>query len=550
MKRKESGEHPYVPKLKQHFAERKVDRREFLRTATLLGVSATAAYEFAGRIEGRSFLPRASAADLPKGGHLRLAWRVPELDSPHTFAWGGSEYTRSTCEHLTRTGPDNVTRPWLCERWEASDDLKTWHLHLRKGVKWRNGRPFVADDAIWNLQRVLDPETGSSVLGLMKGYMMNEEGTALWDANAIEKVDDHTVRLNCRNAQLAVPEHLFHYPLHILDPEDGGKFGVGSNGTGAFEVVEAAIGEKVLIRNNNPHWWGEPVHLDSMEFLDLGDDQGADVNALISKQVHGVSELNYEHIPLLENIPHVQIYDVATARTGVVRMRVTEEPFTDPRVRKAMRLATDCGKTLELAIQGLGLKAEHHHVCPIHPEYAPLPEMERDPEAARKLLAEAGHPDGIEVTIDCKPDPAWEIAAVQAMVEQWKDAGINCKINSMPSASYWDIWDKTAFGFTGWTHRPLGVMVMALAYRSGVPWNETAYNNPEFDRLLTRAEGILDVDARREVMREIEMLMQEDGPIAQPLWRKSFTAFDKRVKNYSPHPTLYYFADLLALETA
>ena len=228
MKRKESGEHPYVPKLKQHFAGRKVDRREFLRTATLLGVSATAAYEFAGRIEGRSFLPRASATDLPKGGHLRLAWRVPELDSPHTFAWGGSEYTRSTCEHLTRTGPDNVTRPWLCERWEASDDLKTWHLHLRKGVKWRNGRPFVADDAIWNLQRVLDPETGSSVLGLMKGYMMNEEGTALWDANAIEKVDDHTVRLNCRNAQLAVPEHLFHYPLHILDPEDGGKFGVGS----------------------------------------------------------------------------------------------------------------------------------------------------------------------------------------------------------------------------------------------------------------------------------------------------------------------------------
>ena len=419
MKRKESGEHPYVPKLKQQFAERNVDRREFLRTATLLGVSATAAYEFAGRIEGRSFLPRASAADLPKGGNLRLGWRVPELDSPHTFAWGGSEYTRSTCEHLTRTGPDNVTRPWLCERWEATEDLKTWHLHLRKGVKWRNGRPFVADDAIWNLQRVLDPETGSSVLGLMKGYLMNEEGTGLWDANAIEKVDDHTVRLNCRNAQLAVPEHLFHYPLHILDPEDGGVFGVGANGTGAFEVVEAAIGDKVIIKNTNAHWWGEPVHLDSMEFLDLGDDPGAEVNALISKQVHGVSELNYEQLPLLENIPHVQVYDVTTARTGVVRMRVTEEPFTDPRVRKAMRLATDCGKTMELAIQGLGLKAEHHHVCPIHPEYAPLPEMERDPEAARKLLAEAGHPDGIEVTIDCKPDPAWEIAAVQTMVEHF-----------------------------------------------------------------------------------------------------------------------------------
>ena len=547
---KDQKEHPYVPTLKQNLVDRKIDRREFLRTSTLLGVSALAAYEFAGRIEGRSLLPKAAAGDLPKGGHLRLGWRVPELDSPHTFAWGGSEFTRSTCEHLTRTGPDNVTRPWLLDRWEASEDLKTWHLHLRPGIKWRSGRDFVADDAIWNLQHVLDPDTGSSVLGLMKGYMMNEEGTAVWDANAIEKVDDHTVRLNCRNPQLAVPEHLFHYPLHILDPEEGGVFGVGSNGTGAYEVVEAAIGQKVVIKNTNPHYWGAPVHLDSMEFLDLGDDPNAELNALISKQVHGVSELNVEQLPLLANIPHVQVYDVATARTGVVRMRVTEEPFGDPRVRKAMRLATDCGKTLELAIQGLGVKAEHHHVCPIHPEYAELPEMTRDPAAARALLAEAGHPDGIEVTIDCKPDPSWEIAAVQAMVEQWKEAGINAKINSMPSASYWDIWDKTAFGFTGWTHRPLGVMVMALAYRSGVPWNETAYNNPEFDALLTKAEGILDVDARREVMAEIQTLMQEDGPIAQPLWRKSFTAMDKRVKNYSPHPTLYYFADLLAIEPA
>ena len=300
---KDQKEHPYVPKLKQQLAERKIDRREFLRTSTLLGVSAVAAYEFAGRIEGRSLLPKAAAAEMPKGGHLRMGYRVPELDSPHTFAWGGSNYTRCTAEHLTRTGADNVTRPWLCESWEATEDLKTWHLHMRKGVKWRNGRPFGADDAIWNLQHVLDIDTGSSVLGLMKGYMMNEEGTGLWDANAIEKVDDHTVRLNCRNAQLAVPEHLFHYPLHMLDPEEGGVFGVGANGTGAFEVVEAAIGQKVIIKNTNPHWWGEPVHLDSMEFLDLGDDPTAPVNALISKQVLGVQELDVSHLDLLANNP-------------------------------------------------------------------------------------------------------------------------------------------------------------------------------------------------------------------------------------------------------
>ena len=547
---KDHKEHTYVPKLKEQLSERIIDRREFLRTATLLGVSAAAAYEFAGHIEGRSLLPQASAQSLPKGGTLRMAFRIPEFEKPHTFSWGGSGIARGIVEYLTRTGTDNITRPSLCESWSTSADLKTWDLHLRKDVTWNKGQKFVADDVVWNLQHVLDPATGSSVLGLMKGYMMNDDGTALWDANAIEKVDDHTVRLNCRNPQLAVPEHLFHYPLHIMHPESDGNFGPGANGTGPFELLEVGIGTKAVIKARTSGTWGPPVHLDMMEFLDLGDDPSAPVNALISKQVHGIQDLAVEQLEIIQQVPHINIYNATTARTGVVRMRVTEAPFDDPRVRKAVRMATDSGRILELALRNQGTAAEHHHVCPIHPEYAELPEMTRDVAAAKKLLAEAGHPNGVEVTIDCKKDPAWEFNAVQAMVEQWKEAGINTKINLMPSSSYWDIWDKTAFGFTSWTHRPLGVMALGLAYRSGVPWNETAYSNAEFDSLLTKAEGLLDVNERREVVKQIETLMQEDGPIAQPLWRKTFTAFDKRVKNVGMHPTGYYFPDLMAIEPA
>jgi peptide/nickel transport system substrate-binding protein len=69
------------------------------------------------------------------------------------------------------------------------------------------------------------------------------------------------------------------------------------------------------------------------------------------------------------------------------------------------------------------------------------------------------------------------------MAEMWKEAGINAKINVMPAASYWSIWTKVPFGFTSWTHRPLGVMTYSLAYRTGAPWNEASYLNPEFDKL-------------------------------------------------------------------
>ena len=92
-------------------------------------------------------------------------------------------------------------------------------------------------------------------------------------------------------------------------------------------------------------------------------------------------------------------------------------------------------------------------------------------------------------------------------------------------------------------------MVLGLAYRAGVPWNESSYDNPEFDSLLTKAEGILDVDERRKVMQQIETIMQEDGPIVQPLWRSVFTAIDKRMHGFKIHPTAYLFANEWAIES-
>ena len=223
-------------------------------------------------------------------------------------------------------------------------------------------------------------------------------------------------------------------------------------------------------------------------------------------------------------------------------------PFADPKVRKAMRLAIDTEKVLQAAYRGLGSAGEHHHVSPIHPEYYKQPFMSQEIAAAKALLAEAGHPDGIEAEITIQP-VSWEQAAVQAMVEMWKEAGINININIKPSAQYWETWAKVPFGFTAWTHRPLGVMVLGLAYRAGVPWNESSYDNPEFDRLLTKAEGILDVEARRKIMQQLETIMQEDGPIVQPLWRSVFTAMDKKVRGFEMHPTSYLFANEWALES-
>jgi peptide/nickel transport system substrate-binding protein len=549
------SEHPYLPNLRSDLRRGRIDRREFLRTATLLGVAAGTAYAMAGLP-----IPARAQSELPQGGKIRIGMRVQEIKDPHTISWvAPSNVLRNTVQYLTRTDADNVTHPELLEKWEASEDLKTWTLTIRQAAKWRSGRPFTSDDAIWNIRRVLDPKTGSSVLGLMKGYMLQQYDTGetkdgkpvksvrLWSDNAIEKIDDKTFRLNCRTPQLAVPEHLFHYPFFMLDPAENGAFKPGMNGTGPFELTTYNVGQNAVLQAS-AKYWGPRVHLDEVEFIDLGDDAGASIAAMASKQVDGLDEVDVAQLDAIKPLPDVVLYQVTTAQTAVVRGKYDQKPFNDVRVRQALKLAIDQQKVIDIVFRGRASIGEHHHVAPVHPEYARLPMTTQDVAKAKQLVAEAGYPGGLTLEIACKGDPAWELASVQVMVEMWKAAGINVKINLMPSASFWAVWDKVPFGYTGWTHRPLGVMVLGLAYRSGVPWNESNYANPEFDRLLAEAEGMLEVDKRREVMAKLEQILQQDGPIVQPIWRIVQSAFNRKVRGFRMHPTSYIFLDELAVE--
>jgi peptide/nickel transport system substrate-binding protein len=548
-----SKQHPYIETLASHLAARRIGRRDFLRTATLLGLSASAAYAMAAKNTGIPFVSDAAAGSLPKGGSIAIAMPAPDLSHPARYSAGpDSTCARQSLEYLTLTGTDNVTRPYLLESWEASDDLKTWTLRVRKDVKWRKGRTFNADDVIWNIRLRLDPATGSSVLGLMADYMMKDvesngqKTQQLWDSNAIEKVDDYTVRLHLRVPHLAVPEDLFHYPFAMLDPEENGVFGVGANGTGPFEMVEYERA-RIAAFKANKNYWGTGPYLDGLTFKDTGDDPAARVAALLSGQVVGMEQASVEMLPQLSKIDRLRPYEVHTANTVLVRGKVTAKPFDDPRIMKAFRLATNSAKTVTIALGGHGAPGEHHHVAPVHPEYAKSP-MNQDIAAAKALLAEAGYPNGIDIKLTSPKDPSWSNLGVQAMVQQWKASGIRATIEPLPTQQFWDVWDKVPIGATWWLHRPLGIMVYNLAYRTKSVWNESSISNQEFDDLLTQANGILDPKKRSEVFAKLEKIMQDVGPIVHPLWVNAFTFYDKKVLGFKMHPTLYVFGQQLALQ--
>ena len=543
--------HPRIPEFQKQLAEGKISRREFLRYATLLGLSAGSALTLAGCAQPAPApaAPQAPAAtpatEAPKpaeaskpaikrGGELRLSHAVQKMTDPASTEWFQFNIYRNVAEYLTITNEDNITEPWLLEKWEASDDIKTWTLHLRKGIKFNHGPELTADDVIFNFKRWLDPNSGSSI-GPMLGAYLKPEG--------VEKVDDYTVRLQLTSPQVAVPEHLNHYQGVILSKDFGGDWLKQPVGTGPYTLEEYVVDERAVLKARKDYWRmgedGQPLpYLDGIRFVYLGVDTAPVLAALSSGEVD-FAQLQISMLDALKG-SEIQVATQVSSYTNVIRMRADKEPWSDPKVRNALKACVDREAMRKATMRDYGAIGGDYHVAPIHPEYCEMEPPKRDIEKAKALLAEAGHANGLKVVMSVmEAEP--EIILAQLLKEQCAPAGFDMDLNVMPASMYWDQWTEVDLGITSWTHRPLATMVLALAYRSGVEWNETHWSNAKFDELLTKAEATYSMDERKKIMCEIQTLMQEEGPIIIPRWGAFLWGHRPRVKGFRAAPSDFIY---------
>ncbi|QBR35132.1 ABC transporter substrate-binding protein [Leisingera sp. NJS201] len=528
-------------------AQGKLDRREFLSRATALGVTASAAYGMIGLSQ-----PVQAAANIQEGGTIRIQQVVRALLDPPLFNWPQlGNLVRGYLEYLVQYNADGTFEPRLLESWEVNEDATEYLLHIRPGVNWNDGRgTLTAKDVAYNFARWCDGKWEGNSMAARMGSLQNEAGDGPAEG-ALEVVDDLTLKVKLTRPDITIIPAVTEYPAAIVPDGWSGDPGADPVGTGPYKLVEYEVGVKVALEKNTGHeWWGEGAHLDRIEFVDFGTDGSTHLSAAEAEEIDMVYETVGEYVDIFTSIGW-NVSESISANTLVLRTNRDAEvdgaqPYADARVRRALALACDNAVLLELGYDGRGTLAENHHVCPIHPEYADIGAPVRDPQAARALMEEAGMLDFEHELYSIDDD--WRRNTTDALAAQMRDAGLKVKRTVLPGNTFWNDWDKYPFSSTDWGHRPLGVQVLTLAYKTGVAWNETGLASAEFDTMLEAASAIADADVRRGHMEKIEQFMRDDGTVIQPYWRSLYRHARPGVIGAESHPINEIHVHKLALE--
>ena len=426
------------------------------------------------------------------------------------------QITEKIMNRLVRPGLDGKPTPDLAVSWSSNAEATEWTFKLREGVKFHDGTDFDAEDVVYSLGRVQDPELDSPAASTIK---MVEK---------IEVTDASTIKMKLSAPYADLPLQLMDYRLRMIPTGSGDTIATTGIGTGPFKVETFDAEGTTVLTANMDYWEGAPG-VASMELIGIGDGQ-ARLQALLGNQIDMLRGITEQQRVLFEKSDGFNLQDIPTGNWRGIVFRTDVEPFDDARVRKAVRVAADRQGLVDLVLGGGGVVSCDTPAGPTD-QYRADMDCAQNIEEAKRLLADAGHPDGIEFDIHVSSlEPSW-VTLAEAYQQQVAPAGIKANIVLVPTDGYWsDVWRKKSVVMTRWNQRPAD-QILHEAYLGEAPWNESYWNNAEFDSTLAAARKQLDFEQRKALYTKVQSQLFDEGGTLIPYHVNKLVGTTARVKN-------------------
>ncbi|CAN7636871.1 ABC transporter substrate-binding protein [Brucella pseudogrignonensis] len=518
------------------FLNGSIGRRDFMKIATMFGLSVSAAGFVAG------VAPQARAASGGSGGVLRVGGGVPgqQLDPIKIQDGAGAMAVSQVGEYLSWSETGQL-RPVLAESWVPNDKGNIWTFKIRKGVKFNNGRPMTARDVAWTFNRLANPEFPSSASGMFSGIL---------STGGVSASDDTTVVF-----ELEKPVGSFswlvsndNYNAMIVPENYDGNWSKEWVGTGPWRIQEYIPGVRALFVPNKEYWQGAPL-ADSLE-LTMYEDETALLLAFQNQSIDLTGPVGLANARAILANPAAYNIDVRESSThDPIHFRMDMEPFKDKRVRQAMALCMNREALVKGLLQGYASVGNDAPIAPVHAAFTPdVPQRPFDIEAARKLLAEAGYENGFRFKMTVLNYQVLPQMA-QLLQSALKKVNVQADLELLDSATYrGDLKYGTSpmldsiSGINNYGHRGVPNLFFNIQLRTGANINSARFSNAEFDRLADDFNAQVDLQSQRETARKIHELLLDETPMIYPAFKHQVSLGHKYIdglERQASYPVLH-----------
>ena len=508
-----------------------LDRRDFLRLSAgsmlLAGLSASCV---APENVTETTADTAVSTEPVRGGSLVFATTVatPNLDPQMEISDARMRRSPLMYDTLVEWGEDFTVQPGLAESWETEGN--TWIFHLRDGVEFSNGKTLDAEDVIYSIERVLESPGA--------GFYSSIQGMKALDTLTV------ALELSQPTAPLLAAlggRYAYIMPKGAADEVDLTQTAVGS---GAFHVAEFVQNQRLVLERNPNYWNAENVYLDELT-LQIIPDESSIIAGLRSGDVHLTIFEDSKNYLLVKDDANLVSNLWPTARWSILDFPLDVEPYSDVRVRQAIAAALDRESIIQAAIGGLG---SHLNVLPpaLWPALAPEdhPFFRRDLDRAKALLAEAGYPDGLDLTLLTIVGYSALGSSAQVIVENLSEIGVNVEIEQQELGVWIDNFlagtfeDFTMNAWGGWIDPDMPLYNQFRLPPEGKDFR--GWGNQEISDLLDQGRYTLDGEQRVQTYIEIQEMIAEEVPILPLFSADIVTAQQPTVHNFTQHPSGHY----------